>query len=70
MQLALARRTLSKQLEHNQKPPKHPEPYLLRAFRLGKPTPPKRIPDEAIYMIRFHSFYPWHSPKGQGQLAV
>jgi inositol oxygenase len=33
----------------------------------GKPTPPKRIPDEAIYMIRFHSFYPWHSPRGEGR---
>lgn len=30
----------------------------------GLPTPPKRIPDEAIYMIRFHSFYPWHTPRG------
>lgn len=20
------------------------------------------IPNEGIYMIRFHSFYPWHTP--------
>ena len=36
----------------------------------GEETPEKRIPPEGIYMIRFHSFYPWHSPKGQGQPAV
>ena len=29
----------------------------------GLPTPPKRIPEEAIYMIRFHSFYPWSAPR-------
>jgi len=33
----------------------------------------KALPKEAIYQIRFHSFYPWHSPKngarGYTQLA-
>ena len=24
-----------------------------------------QLPDEAIYMIRFHSFYPWHTPKSK-----
>jgi len=33
----------------------------------GEETPEKRIPPEGVYMIRFHSFYPWHSPKGQGR---
>ena len=23
-----------------------------------------RLPAEALYIIRYHSFYPWHSPRG------
>lgn len=30
----------------------------------GLPTPPKRVPKEAIYLIRFHSLYPWHTSRG------
>jgi inositol oxygenase len=33
----------------------------------GEKVPEKRMPEEAISMIRFHSFYPWHSPKGTGR---
>eukprot|EP00448_Togula_jolla_P020244 CAMPEP_0170589294 /NCGR_PEP_ID=MMETSP0224-20130122/11275_1 /TAXON_ID=285029 /ORGANISM="Togula jolla, Strain CCCM 725" /LENGTH=371 /DNA_ID=CAMNT_0010913045 /DNA_START=71 /DNA_END=1186 /DNA_ORIENTATION=+ len=31
----------------------------------GEPVPRKTLPAEAIYMIRFHSFYPWHTPRGE-----
>lgn len=30
----------------------------------GEDVPLKHLPREAIYMVRFHSFYPWHSPRG------
>ncbi|XP_016105555.1 inositol oxygenase [Sinocyclocheilus grahami] len=31
--------------------------YLYRVMKFNKCT----IPEEGLYMIRFHSFYPWHS---------
>lgn len=31
--------------------------YLYRVLRHNSTT----LPDEALYMIRYHSFYPWHS---------
>jgi len=31
--------------------------YLYRVLRHNRTT----LPDEALYMIRYHSFYPWHS---------
>jgi len=31
--------------------------YMYRVLKHNKTT----LPDEALYMIRFHSFYPWHS---------
>ncbi|XP_064174617.1 inositol oxygenase [Anguilla rostrata] len=31
--------------------------YLYRVLKFNKCT----IPEEGLYMIRFHSFYPWHS---------
>jgi len=31
--------------------------YLYRVLKHNKTT----LPEEALYMIRFHSFYPWHS---------
>jgi len=30
----------------------------------GDRLPQRSLPKEAIYMIRFHSFYPWHTPRG------
>jgi inositol oxygenase len=30
----------------------------------GEEVPEKELPEEAIYMVRFHSFYPWHTPRG------
>lgn len=30
----------------------------------NEPVPRKEMPKEAVYMIRFHSFYPWHTPRG------
>ena len=35
--------------------------YLARV--LEKNSNKHRLPEEAIYIIRFHSFYPWHTPK-------
>ena len=26
-----------------------------------------KLPEEAIYMIRYHSFYPWHTPRGKSR---
>ncbi len=28
-----------------------------------------RLPDEALYMLRYHSFYPWHKENEYGHLA-
>ena len=22
-----------------------------------------KLPEEAIYIVKFHSFYPWHTPR-------
>jgi len=27
----------------------------------------KPLPKEAIYQVRFHSFYPWHTPRGEAR---
>merc|ERR1712127_454118 len=29
----------------------------------GEEVPSKELPKEAIYVVRFHSFYPWHTPR-------
>mmetsp|Transcript_25746 Transcript_25746/g.53378 ORF Transcript_25746/g.53378 Transcript_25746/m.53378 type:complete len:363 (-) Transcript_25746:639-1727(-) len=34
---------------------------------IGEEVPVKQLPKEAIYMVRFHSFYPWHTPRGNGR---
>ena len=31
--------------------------YLYQVLKHNK----TRLPEEALYMIRFHSFYPWHA---------
>ena len=28
-----------------------------------------RLPKEAIYIIRYHSFYSWHSPRNEERLS-
>jgi len=38
-------------------------------YQVLKNHPQCQLPDEALYVIRFHSFYPWHSNGGYSYLA-
>lgn len=40
--------------------------YLYRVLKHNKST----LPEQALYMIRYHSFYPWHSGGDYGHLTV
>lgn len=39
--------------------------YLYRVLKHNKTS----IPEEGLYMIRYHSFYPWHTGKGYDYLC-
>eukprot|EP01012_Entosiphon_sulcatum_P007164 TRINITY_DN13576_c0_g1_i1.p1 TRINITY_DN13576_c0_g1~~TRINITY_DN13576_c0_g1_i1.p1 ORF type:complete len:279 (-),score=55.70 TRINITY_DN13576_c0_g1_i1:397-1203(-) len=39
--------------------------YLYRVLRANQTN----LPDEALYLIRFHSFYPWHTAGAYGHLC-
>lgn len=40
--------------------------YLYRVLKHNKST----LPEQALYMIRYHSFYPWHSGGDYGHLTL
>lgn len=39
--------------------------YLYQVLKHNKST----LPEEALYMVRYHSFYPWHTGEDYKHLA-
>ena len=37
--------------------------YLASILEKNDTSVPNKLPKEAIYIIRFHSFYSWHTPQ-------